>query len=124
MFFCRNSAFNLCSSQLLADVCVHYKQHGTNPMRVQCWSTIAGQQPYNTGQCFMLVTICVHRAHAQPIQCQLNFGPASPARFDAGTNLTQHCITTHVHQEEDICGLRLQCLQRHKSKGHSIQRLD
>ena len=32
IFFSRNLAFILCSSQILADVSVHYNQHNTNPI--------------------------------------------------------------------------------------------
>ena len=37
-------------------------QNDTNPIPVQCWSSVVGTSQYlfNTGQCFMLVSVCPH----------------------------------------------------------------
>ena len=45
------------------------------------------------------------------VQCAM-YTPAEcwPTVCNAGTSTKQHCITMHVHQEEDICGLTRKAL--------------
>ena len=140
-FLCRNLAYIPCSAQFLLDVYYKSARHQPNagsmmvhrrPRRltlIQYWAVFyAGvsvskehtltltQRPPFVGPALASIDSTPGRAC-----CLLSAGSRLALR-NAGTTPNQHCIRTHVHQEQDM-PVTAAVSSAHKRTGHSIQRL-